>query len=151
MGGLLGGDTVGGLLNIRNHFQCPSIYKKPDLMNSEFLNQIKIPDAILSEKFKARKGCFIIDFDPIMTENQIVAIEQEYQLVEFKSGGEIKVRDVVFWLGSLKRGMLKILCYDINNKIVIQKIHDVGKLNNYSDWFLISEDYFGAELLEFEF
>ena len=40
---------------------------------------------------------------------------------------------------------------DIKNKVVIQKIHDIEKPYEYSNWFLISKDYFGGELLEFLF
>lgn len=120
-------------------------------MKPEVLSQKDFPNILNTENFQHRKGYFIIEADPIMTENFIVNVLEQYQLVEFRSGGEIKLRDVMFWHAALKQGMLKILVYDVHNKIVIQKMHDIERPNNYSDWFLISEDYFGDDMLEFQF
>ncbi len=119
-------------------------------MNPKFLNQIKKTDALNTQKFEARKGFFIIEADPVMTENQIVNIEQVYQLVEFKTGGDIQLRDVVFWHANMKIGMLKLIVYDISNKVVISKMYDTRRPYNYSDWFLIEPEVFDGELLEFQ-
>ena len=118
-------------------------------MKPDSLFQIESKDVQNTYRFESGKGYFIIEAYPIMTENQILCIEQEYTLVEFKSDCRIDYKQVVFWYASSKDGILKLICYDFNNKIVIQKIHDIK--NPDSDWFLISEDFFDGQLLEFDF
>jgi len=117
-------------------------------MNPQETNPTNVQN---SQKFEHHKGFFILNYDPIMTENHIVNVLEQYQLIEFKSGGKIDLRDVVFWHAAFKNGMLKIIVYDIKNKVLIQKIHDINNPDDATDWFLISEDYFGGELLEFQF
>ena len=120
-------------------------------MKPDSLKPSENANVLNTHKFEHRKGYFIIEADPIMTENQVVSIEHEYQLVEFGSAGKIDLRTVIFWFASLKQNVLKITCYDLDKKIVITKIHDFDTPENYSDWFLISNDFFGDELLEFCF
>ena len=74
-----------------------------------------------------------------------------YNLVEFKDGGGIEYRTVMFWHASLKDGYLKIIVYDINNKILITKLHNTEASDHAStDWFLIEDRVFKDEILEFE-
>ena len=46
-------------------------------------------DIIKTGKFQRHKGFFLIDFDCIMTKNQLVTVMANYQLVDFRDGGEI--------------------------------------------------------------
>ena len=63
-----------------------------------------------------------------------------YTLVEFKDGGGIEYRTVMFWHASLKDGYLKIIVYDINNKVLITKLHNIETEDSEStDWFLIED------------
>ena len=63
-----------------------------------------------------------------------------YTLVEFKDGGGIEYRTVSFWHASLKDQYLKIIVYDINNKILITKLHNIKAEDSEStDWFLIED------------
>lgn len=120
-------------------------------MKPDYLTQIETTDVHCTQKFEHRKGYFIIEADPIMTdENQIVNIEQEYLLIEFRSGGRIDYRDVVFWHANMKQGMLKIVLYDLGNKVVITKMYNTKRPYEYSGWFLISPDYFDGELVVFQ-
>ena len=64
-----------------------------------------------------------------------------YTLVEFKDGGGIDYRTVMFWHAVLKDEYLKIIVYDINNKILITKMHNIETEDSENtDWFLI-DDY----------
>ena len=119
-------------------------------MRPNFLTQIQNSNVQSNHKFEHRKGYFIIEADPIITENQIVNIEEKFKLVEFGSGGRINYRDVVFWQAKMKKSMLEIVVYDLVNKVVIAKMYNTKRPNEYSSWFLISEDYFDGEVVEFQ-
>ena len=90
--------------------------------------------------FQRLKGFFILDFLPIMTRYQMATVLDTYSLVEFKDGGDIEYRKVMFWHALLKDGYLKIIVYDINNKILITKLHNIkAEESEYTDWFLIED------------
>ncbi len=74
-----------------------------------------------------------------------------YQLVDFKDGGEIQYRDVVFWHSNLEDNYLKIIVYDISNKVVIKRLNDLTKPKYHNDWFLIENEVIDDELLAFDF
>lgn len=109
-------------------------------MKPDFLYHNENSNAQSSQKFE--------EADPIMTEN-LNGMEQ-YLLVEFGSGGRIDYRDVVFWSATMKNGILKIILYDLGNKVVITKMYDTERPDKYSSWFLISQDYFDGEVVKFQ-
>ena len=120
-------------------------------MRPTSINPRENPNDLNTQEFEHRKGYFIIqNCDQIMTENNILNIEQVYDLVEFGSGGKIDLRTVIFWYASLKQGVLRIICYDACNKVVISKMYDTQRPSDYSGWFLLSKDFWDNELLEFE-
>ena len=84
-----------------------------------------------------------------MTKNQIVHLQDQYQLVDFIEGGNIQFREVVFWHALIKDNYLKIVVYDIINKTVIQRLHDLTKPQYHCDWFLIEDGFFEEDLLDF--
>lgn len=91
--------------------------------------------------FQRLKGFFILDFLPVMTRFQIVEVLNTYTLVEFKDNFGIDYRTVMFWHAMLKDEFLQIICYDINNKILITKLHNIESSDKAgTDWFLI-DDY----------
>jgi hypothetical protein len=116
-------------------------------MNTELNNRNQNPNTLITDKFQHHKGFFIIDADCIMTDNQVVTIREIYQLVDFLNGGDIQYRDVEFWHALLKNDWLKIIVYDIGNKAIITRIHEMNKSNYSCDWFLISEDVFEDEIM----
>ncbi len=90
--------------------------------------------------FQRLKGFFILDFLPIMTRYQMATVLDLYTLVEFKGGGGIEYRTVMFWHAVLKDEYLKIIVYDISNKILITKMHNIEtEDSDFSDWFLIED------------
>ena len=98
--------------------------------------------------FQRLKGFFILDFMPIMTRHQMATVLETYTLVEFKNGGGIEYRTVMFWHALLKNEYLKIILYEINNKVVITKLHNIETEDtDYTDWFLIDTDIFKNEML----
>jgi len=102
--------------------------------------------------FQQLKGFFILDFLPIMTRFQMATVLNLYTLVEFKDGGGIEYRTVMFWHAVLNDGYLKIIVYDIRNKILITKLHNIeSEESETTDWFLIEDEVLKDELLEFEF
>lgn len=104
-----------------------------------------------TDKFQHHKGFFVLDFECIITKNQIVNVQGEYQLVDFTNGEGIQLREVIFWHALLKESHLKIIVYDPNNKVVIQRTHDLTTTEFQCDWFLIEEDVFEDDILEFGF
>ena len=104
-----------------------------------------------TDKFQHHKGFFVLDFDCIMTKNQIVTVQEKYQLVDFTEGEGIQLREVIFWHALMKGNYLKIIVYDPDNKIVIQRLHDLTKQEFQCNWFLIEEDVFEDDILEFGF
>ncbi len=115
-------------------------------MKTDIQSQNHNPNDLITDRFQHHKGFFIIDVDCIMTENQVVNVRGIYMLVEFLEGGDIRYRDVEFWHAVLKNGLLKIIVYDIGNKALITRIHDMNKGSYSCDWFLISEDVFNNEI-----
>jgi len=74
-----------------------------------------------------------------------------YTLVEFKDGGGIEYTTVMFWHAVLNDGYLKIIVYDINNKILITKLHNIeSEESETTNWFLIDDSVFEDEILEFK-
>ncbi len=109
------------------------------------------PNVQNTDKFQHHKGFFVLDFDCILTKNQIVNVQEEYQLVDFTKGEGIQSRVVIFWHALTKGNYLKIIVYDIANKVVIQRLHDLTNPEFQCDWFLINNDVFEEDILEFEF
>ncbi|MFO7853466.1 MAG: hypothetical protein R6X28_13560 [Bacteroidales bacterium] len=109
------------------------------------------PNVLDTVRFQHHNGFFIIDIDCIITKNQIINVQEHYQLVDYTSGGGVELREVVFWHALLKGNYLKIIVYDIQNKIVIQRYHDLTKPKYTCDWFLLEEDFFEDDILEFGF
>lgn len=110
-------------------------------------DQNQNPNDLVTDRFQHHKGFFIIDADCIITRNQVVDIRGEFQLVDFRSGGEIQYRKVEFWHAVMKDGWLKIIAYDIGNKTILTRIHPMNKVYATCDWFLISEDFIEEEPL----
>lgn len=104
-----------------------------------------------TDKFQHYNGFFVLDFECIMTKNQIVNVKEEYQLVDFTNGEGIQLREVVFWHALIKDSFLKIIVYDPNDKVLIHRLHDLTKPKYHCDWFLIEEDVFEDDILEFGF
>ena len=88
------------------------------------------------------RGFYIITDDCVITKNQIVTVMEQYQLVAFKEHGEIELRNIVFWHAAIDGKFLKLICYDLDNKVVIQKLHDLTRSKYENDWFLIEPDVF---------
>ena len=120
-------------------------------MNTKSNTQRLNPNVLDTDKFQCHKGFFVIDDICIMTKNQIVTIMNNYQLVEFLDAGGIRLREVVFWYSVITGTYLKIIVYDVNNKVLVQKLHDLTKPKYDNDWFLIEEGIFDDDLLEFDF
>jgi len=119
-------------------------------MRPTSINPRENPNVLNTQKFEKRKGYFILNFDMIITENYIVNVEQQYQLIAFKAHGEIELRNVSFWHAAIKNNYLKIIVYDLNNKVVLQRQHDLNKPRYNNDWFIIDPEVFEDDLLEFE-
>ena len=122
-------------------------------MNTKSNSPRPNPNVLNTNKFEHHKGFFVIDDDCIMTKNQIVTIMNTYQLVEFLDNVEagIRQREVVFWYAVITGTYLKIIVYDLNNKVLVQKLHDLTKYKYDNDWFLMEEDIFDDDLLEFDY
>ena len=104
------------------------------------LHTLQSPNVLNTNGFQHRKGYFIIDSDNIMTEKQVVTVTQEYQFIEFGDGGHIRVRDVMFWHAVVKDNVVKIILWDIKNKMIVSKILFLDKKDITYDWFLISDE-----------
>ena len=99
-------------------------------------------------RFQKIKGFFIIDYDCVMTECQVVNVLETYTLVEFTDNYGIEQRDVMFWHALITDGYLKIIVYDINNHIIITRLYDISSSD--CNWFIIDDNAFKKELLETE-
>jgi hypothetical protein len=100
--------------------------------------------------FQRLKGFYIMDYDCIMTRHQVVDILGQYLLVNFEDGGLIRYCTVSFWFASIKDEFLKIIVYDIKNKIIISRLHNIEDADANCDWLLIDEHTFQEDILEFE-
>lgn len=121
---------------------------KADLFNQHIQNH----DAQGTDGFLRLKGFFILDYDCIMTnDSQIVNVLGHYLLVEFESGGKIKYRTVMFWHALVKDGYLKIIVYDINNQVIITRLHNIDKTNSICNWVLLDKNIFKDDRLESDF
>ncbi len=96
------------------------------------------------------RGFYIITNDCVITKNQIVTVMEQYQLVDFRKYGEIELRNIVFWHAAIDGKFLKLICYDLDNKVVIQKLHDLTRSKYENDWFLIEPEVFEDDILEFQ-
>lgn len=108
--------------------------------------QSQNPNDLITDRFQKHKGFFIINTDCIMTDNQVVTVRELYDLVTFLDGGGIEFVKIEFWHALIKDGWLKIIGYDIGNKVIVSRIHDMKAVNASCDWFLISEDVFENEI-----
>jgi len=98
--------------------------------------------------FQRLKGFFILDFLPFMTRFKMATVLDTYVLLEFKEDFKIDYRTVMFWHASLKNEFLKIIVYDIYNKVLITKLHNIETEDqDFTDWFLIDTDIFKNEML----
>jgi hypothetical protein len=113
----------------------------------------KYPNPNYKHIFESGKGYFFIDDDSIMTKSQIVYVMDYYQLIEFLDGGDIQIREVVFWHANINGMNLNIVVYDNHNKVLIKKTHDLNRPRYDNDWFLLEEAEFenDMDLLEFDF
>lgn len=117
-------------------------------MNPDIKKHIQNHNINNTDGFLRLKGFFILDYDCIMTNDyQIVNVLNHYLLVDFKNGGKIEYRTVMFWNALVKDGYLKIVVYDIKNHIIISRMHNIEKINSYCNWILIDENIFENELL----
>lgn len=106
--------------------------------------------------FQRLKGFYILDYDCVMTRHQVVDVLGHYLLVDFEDGGLIKYRTVSFWFGSLKDEYLKIIVYDIQNKIIISRLHNIEDPDAHCNWVLMDTDFLesdnkNTDLLDFDF
>ncbi len=127
-----------------------SIYRKENQMKPEVLSQKDFPNTLVTSKFLHLDGFFVIDSECIFCENKAVFVQDIYDLIEFRDGGGIDIRDVRFWTAMLKDDVLKIVVRDTESN---QVLHRTRPFNDEApcDWLLVEKNYFNADLLEFEF
>lgn len=106
--------------------------------------------------FQRLKGFYILDYDCVLTRHQVVDVLGQYLLVDFEDDGLIKYRTVSFWHASLKDEYLKIVVYDISNKVIISRLHNISDTDAHCNWVLMDTDILESEnknddLLEFDF
>ena len=128
-----------------------SIYEKENNMKPELLSQEDYPNTLNTEKFLHLKGFFYIDSECIMTENKIINVLEQYDLIEFRDGGGIVMRDVRFWHALMKNNVLKIVVNDTDSNKVLHRTHCTNDESVPCDWLLVEKNYFNDDLLEFDF
>ena len=106
--------------------------------------------------FHRLKGLYILDYDCILTRHQVVDVLGQYLLVDFEEAGLITYRTISFWFGSIKDEYLKIICYDISNKVIISRLHNIKDPDAHCNWVLMDTDFLESDnrnddLLEFDF
>ena len=119
-------------------------------MRPDSLKPRENPNVQNANIIERHRGFYIITDDCVITKNQIVTVMEQYQLVDFRKYGDIELREVVFWYCAIKGKYLKIICYDLDNKVVIQRLHDLTNPKYENDWFIIEPEIFEDDILEFE-
>ncbi len=111
-------------------------------MNTQDLNPTTDQNTLTTEKFLHLKGFFVIDYSCIFTENKIVRVQEEYDLLDFLDNGNLNERPVRFWTAILKGYNLKIIVLDTKTGELLHRSHRLDNEDIPCDWLLIEKDYF---------
>jgi hypothetical protein len=98
--------------------------------------------AELTAGFKHFVGGFVLPIPCILCENNIVYVQDEYDLIDFLDNYGINLRKVRFWHAYLKGNMVTIVVLDLKSGELLKRSHRLNDNVLPCDWVLVKDDIF---------
>jgi hypothetical protein len=98
-----------------------------------------------SAGFQHFVGGFVLPIPCILCENNIVYVQDEYDLIDFFDKGRINVRTVRFWHAYLKGYHVTLILLDLKSGELLKRSHRLNDNVLPCDWVLVKDDIFDSK------
>jgi len=101
------------------------------------------PNVLETKPFLHLQGFFYRKSECIITKNNIINVQQTYDLLDFLDNYEIYKRKVRFWHATLKGFTLKLFVLDIKTGELLHRSHRMNTDYEICDWVIMDTDVLG--------